>query len=119
MTRPSQLSPIARERSTTLRAKYSPSLSDLHWAAGFIEGEGSFTHQHGGCGIFAHQVESGPIQKLLDMFGGNIYEVNNKNQHRMYRWVAHGARARGIMLTLYPLLFTKRRIQVKCSLECY
>ena len=85
---------------------------DLHWVAGFMEGEGSFTH----CGTErtkASQKQREPLLLLQRILGGHIREYKNSWGFPMYEWYASGKRARGIMLTLYLLMSTKRKNQIK------
>jgi hypothetical protein len=50
---------------------------DVAWAAGFLEGEGHFSHQRAMPFIKAVQVEWGPIEKLSALFGGIVRHVNH------------------------------------------
>ena len=96
-----------------LRATRSPTSSDLHWAAGFLEGEGCFSLNHKpiGCPIVsAAQVDSEPLTRLREFLGGSIGSVNGKgNRQGHFVWQISGARARGVMLTLYKLLSHRRQ----------
>ena len=100
----------------TPKAIFSPTTADLQWAAGFMEGEGCFTncgtHKHPTCYVSASQKELGPLTKLAGMFGGRITKYPTIN-----RWRITGARARGVMLTLYTLMCTRRRGQIVRSLK--
>lgn len=98
----------------TRKATVSPTVNDLHWAAGFLEGEGSVSFaglgkrkwsQH----IDAHQVNPEPLVKLWQLFGGSLRPVNSKNPlsiRTICRWTVSGGRARGVMMTLYSLFST-------------
>ena len=100
-----------------LIATKSPSLIDLHWAAGFLEGEGSFQFPHR---VSASQVQEEPLLRLREMFGGKIgitkRPESKPNQKDCHSWNTSGSRARGIMMTLYPLMSTKRKEQIKQAL---
>ena len=110
-------------------ATHSPTINDLYWAAGFIEGEGhpfvKWGMQKGKqyftpC-LTANQVEMEPIDKLQRMFGGIIRHekrsAKNPNWNDINIWYCHGARALGIMQTLYPLLSPKRQAQIRTVLD--
>lgn len=98
----------------SFEATRTPTTKDLYWAAGFLEGEGHFrktrtTHQ-----ATADQCNPEPVAKLLEIFGGRVYKKPRTYPHNdVWVWIACGARARGIMLTLYPLLSTKRQEQIR------
>lgn len=49
----------------------SISLVQLGWAAGFLEGEGSFTNGGSPC-VSAGQVQREPLERLSALFGGRI-----------------------------------------------
>lgn len=95
-------------------------MRDLGWAAGFLEGEGCFWSGTGGTiTAAAAQVNPEPIAKLLVLFGGRATKRTNKHGvlgdkgNDLWWWEVYGARARGVMLTLYPLLSQKRKDQIK------
>jgi hypothetical protein len=112
---------------------------DLHWAAGFIEGEGTSNakaqqrkNDSGGRGLHnqwngtigyevcvtACQVEKGPLEKLSSLFGGNVrfYKSKRKNESDIHEWSVHGAIASGLMMTLWPLMGDKRKRQIEEAL---
>lgn len=99
---------------------------DLAWAAGFLEGEGSFHstssiaagkryhHQR----VAAVQVDSEPLAKLLRLFGGRISLIKPRgNSKESFYWTVNGNRARGIMLTLFPLLSERRQQQIRVAMS--
>lgn len=62
----------------TLFSSKPVSTLQLAWAAGFIEGEGSFSNT-----VTAAQVQKEPIERLHALFGGRIYQRQNKRlQHQ-------------------------------------
>ena len=113
------------------------STRDLEWAAGFLEGEGSFIHvarktqrsEHPTwtTGVFyvqAPQVEREPLERLKRLFGGGIWlkttkkaRLDHPDWKTVYYWQTTGARARGIAMTLYSLMSTKRKSQIKKMLS--
>lgn len=89
-------------------------LKDLYWAAGFLDGEGSFVYKktrNSGVCVSAPQKGRELLDKLVDLFGGNIYERPN-----VFQWQLGGERAVGLMMTLYSLMSTKRKAQIAYSL---
>ena len=112
------------EQKTTKRASVKPSTKDLHWAAGFIEGEGCFDKSNGSGRVSVNQVNQEPIDKLLALFGGaaKYYHKRRGTIHKsqpspIWNWYASGSRARGIMLTLYSLMSAKRKEQIRNALS--
>jgi len=83
----------------------------LEWAAGFVEGEASFQNQAGSPTMHAPQVNREPLVRMLVLFGGTI-DPPRKVGSPTSCWRISGARARGVMLTLYPLLSEKRKQQI-------
>ncbi len=100
------------------KATVKPSVRDLEWAAGFLEGEGSFIFS-GRHAISAVQVNAQPVQRLRALFGGNLWLRRAKEmQHRdAYQWMVTGARARGLMMTVYSLMSQRRKDQIRAALE--
>jgi len=118
------------ERSTTKKAAVSPEIKDIHWAAGFLEGEGSFckgtphktNSYHGTQRVQCRQNEIEPLLKLLSFFGGTIRKVSSKSNKfasvpYIQEWTVSGSRARGVMMTLYSLLSPRRRNQITVALS--
>jgi len=106
-------------RKSTPVATVSPTIKDIYWAAGYLEGEACFfwhkrTHSQQ---ITVASTDEGPIARLQELFGGSIvYKVKKTPNHKpQWHWNAHGQRARGIMMTLYPLLSIRRQEKIQ---EC-
>lgn len=113
------------EKRSTLPATATPSLRDLSWVAGFVEGEGSFDKSGGTSRVSVSQVNREPIDRLLSLFGGaaKLYAPRKTAIHRSqpnhtWCWYASGSRARGIMMTLYVLMSAKRQGQIRKALSC-
>ena len=113
------------DRSTVPHATRTPTREDLYWAAGFLEGEGCFgskitaNPQHASIAAQASQVNREPLEWLQEIFGGSIrsYPSGRPRQSPHYTWRVCGARARGVVFTLFSLLSKKRQTQVRCSLN--
>lgn len=102
-----------------LATKHEPTPRELEWAAGFLEGEGSFgVGSIGGERISAPQVNPEPIAKLKKLFGGRIhYKSANPPRQEQFIWEVNGARARGVMLTLFTLLSEHKQEQIVVALR--
>ena len=114
---------LGREHPTTEKAKIHPTLRDLAWAAGFIEGEGCIIRTCkvglGSEKINAVQKTPEPLERLQAMFGGAIKPKPGgafKPESPCFVWEACGPRARGIMLTLYPMMTARRQEQIRKAL---
>lgn len=116
------------KRRYTLRgrkAAITPSVVDLAWAAGFLEGEGSFcVTKRPPFYIYPYiqvaQVQKEPLERLQKMFGGSFHlrtEVTRPKQHPYWRWSVSGARALGVMLTLFSFMSPKRKQQITSVLN--
>lgn len=116
-----------RREASTPQATRSPSNQDLYWAAGFIEGEGTFvacftksrktpSKRYAGLCVAAYQVEKEPLERLVAFFGGRVRHTSRVTAGKMrfqHTWAIHGTRALGVAQTLYPLMSTRRQRQIK------
>lgn len=125
---------LDRERADT-KATRSPSTIDIAWAAGFLEGEGSFyggtVDSRKGCPsdgrtyqtytVQCYQVQREPLDRLRSMFGGRIQACPARDrfasEQPYFMWRVNGARARGVMLTTYALMSPRRREQIQEALR--
>ena len=95
------------------------SVNDIHWAAGFLEGEGTFGFYVRKPVASAEQVQKEPIDRLKKIFGGSLrirITKRKSNEQDRFVWTAHGGRAIGVMLTLFCLMSLKRKTQIKKAL---
>lgn len=99
-------------------ASVSPTTRDLEWAAGLMEGEASFKNYNQCETIDVTQVNPDPLGRLLALFGGRVMLRHTKQAQKSdyWTWRVSGARARGIMMTLYPLLSAVRQDQISMAL---
>ena len=96
---------------------------DLEWAAGFLEGEGCFgIYSNKGQRarsrmprISAVQIADETLMRLKTLFGGHVQlrSAQRPTSQNYYAWVIQGARAIGVMMTLYTLLSAKRKAKIK------
>lgn len=86
---------------------------DLHWAAGFLDGEGCFhTSKQGQIAVTAAQNYRESLDKLVSLFGGKIYARKRYQENQKDGWLYSSSsqrRGAGIMMTLYPLLSPYRQ----------
>lgn len=99
-----------------LAPQRSPSTQDLYWAAGFLEGEGSFVYASQTQRVTAGQKQKAPLIKLKEVFGGSIY-TSQRRSGPFHGWTLTGPRARGLMMTLYTLMSPRRKSQIKRALD--
>jgi len=103
------------------RATVIPALIDLIWAAGFLDGEGSFHMEKGltrgkyltvRSFIKANQaVFPTPIEKLHELFGGTFKErkARTSTGKRVYEWqVTSNADVSNTLTKLLPFLVVKK-----------
>ncbi len=113
--------------SGTARPARPATMYDLHIAAGFLEGEGSFGRTGGGKGgterITASQADPERLVWLSAIFGGSVRPHTFRNKAFMgtkyehlikpiWRWEVTGPLARGVMFTLFTMLSKWRRAQI-------
>lgn len=99
------------------------SINDIHWIAGFLEGEGSFY----GCEPFpkrgapievsASQVQKWPLEKLNSIIPGTMrLRKKNSPTSSIWIWYANTANSAGLMMTIYSLMSPKRKEQIERAL---
>lgn len=90
---------------------------ELYWAAGFMEGEGSFScnKKTKALRLQAPQKERSPLDRLHRFLGGRIYHRINRG-YPIFYWETTGSHAAGICMTLYLLLSERRQGQIKQAL---
>ena len=88
-------------------------VKNIHWIAGFLEGEGCFCTQP--FVVQATQKDPEILYKLQILLNGmgKIYKHSNNDIHRWYIGNIHAA---SLMMTLYPLMSTKRQCEIKKAL---
>lgn len=91
----------------------------LAWAAGFIDGEGSFLlspvtnifrqHMSYIVALEASNTDLRPLNRLLEIFGGriSIHNKGNIEHSTSYKWRIHGANAALVAERLLPYLTVK------------
>lgn len=112
-----------KERKTTPGASVSPTTADLHWAAGFFDGEGHISIYHRqdgvGIGVSVTNCDLEPLQRFQCFFGGRINKksMGPRNRQQPYYWGVYGARALGVIQTLYSILSSRRQTRCRAALK--
>ena len=110
--------PVFGSMKPGLAPTKQPSMNDIHWAAGFVEGEAAITKRKDYPGqprLMINQKDIEPLQKCRDLFGGALKQY--KYEHGDYWvWTLTGPRARGFLFTVYSLLSMRRKQQIK---DCF
>jgi hypothetical protein len=96
-----------------VRPSQSPSTADLHWTAGFIEGEGCFLFQRS-FRVTANQVCVDPLVRLQRLYGGSLRPSKDGAIHT---WAVNGTMGAGLAMTLYGLMSSKRKQQIAKALS--
>ena len=107
----------------------TPTLCDLAWAAGFIDGEGCVSVAKSSrkgqplpyyrADLSASNTVRAPLEKLSSMFGGRIVTVRASvgNRRTSYAWKTSGtAKTAEVLRLLLPCLLVKKR-QAELVLE--
>jgi hypothetical protein len=117
---------LGTEKAGTLQATTSPNTRDIAWAAGFLEGEGSFYNSShrtrpGSVATYvtAYQNNPEPLERMLSFFGGALHQraPRPRSPNPVWVWRASGSRARGICMTLFSLMSGKRKKQIREALN--
>lgn len=103
---------------------HSKPISTLHlaWAAGFIEGEGSFSSvRKGSACVTAAQVQKEPIERLHALFGGRVTQRVTKGHSTkpIWVWALPARRSIEVMMTLYVLMSPRRQEQILIALNMW
>ena len=94
----------------------------LHWIAGFFEGEGCIhcNPRKSLLAVSANQKIREPLECLHEMLGGAIrpsMKMYRGEPRPIFTWTVVGSRAAGVAMTLYPLLSTRRKEQIRDALD--
>jgi len=103
-----------------------PSLNDIYWMAGLIEGEGCFTFAINGAPYKGKKYMTSQITikmtdkdiveraaKLLGVTCVKIGKMEYSYYKQAYKCRAVGPRARGWMMTIYPLMSRRRKDKIR------
>lgn len=94
-------------------------IRDLAWAAGFLEGEGSFNSQRSPR-VSAAQVQREPLERLQALFGGRIAfrrTTAGFKKGTIWVWALSVGPSVEVMMTLWTFMSPRRRGQIEAALE--
>ena len=91
---------------------------ELAWAAGFLEGEGSFLNYGSPC-VTAAQVHPEPIERINRIFPGTVSQrkTHGFSDKTITVWKAKSGLSIEIMMTLYTLMSPKRKGEIDACLD--
>lgn len=88
-------------------------VNDIHWLAGFLDGEGYFGTRRSNIVMSVSQKDEWHIRKVQSLIGGKVYHRPD-NQGRWYwRMDMTGKAAAGLMMTLYTLMSPRRQERIE------
>lgn len=108
----------------TTAATRTATTNDIYWAAGFLEGEGSFIARRVPGAVVrevaCQQAQEEPLARLREFFGGRIYLLSERPRRKpCWTWKVSGSRAMGVMMTLYPIMSPRRQEQIVLALSLH
>jgi hypothetical protein len=95
---------------------------DLAWAAGLLEGEGSFQAKLGSVPfIWCEMSDEDVVARLAGIFGGNYISHAKRQEHfkDTWSWSVVSSRAAKIMEILRPLMGRRRQSQIDVALAAW
>lgn len=96
-------------------------ITDLAWAAGFLEGEGSFGCHGGSTRVSAGQVQKEPLDRLSKLFGGKMWlkQPTGMSTKPIWIWYLKSKRSAAVMMTLYSFMSPKRKTEIEGALDVW
>lgn len=87
---------------------------EIFWAAGFLEGDGSFDVDNRYLRVRADQVDPEPLTRLHEIFGGwmGIRGKPTSAGNTVHRWSLSGVKAEALADLIYPYLTKRRQIKI-------
>ena len=102
---------------------------DIAWVAGLLEGEGYFgnrastkEHNANSIRVTLGMTDRDVIERAAEVLHGNVigpYAKSNSKYKPMYYVQWHGARAAGIMMTVYSFMGKRRQEKIKEILKLW
>lgn len=91
--------------------------TDIAWLTGLVEGEGTLLMSGRSIAVIVRMTDCDVVERAASLMSGHIYDVPVVG-HRKPVWRAQvkGPRAAGWMMTMYPWLGMRRRMQVRQTL---
>lgn len=90
---------------------------DVHWLAGFLDGEGYFGKKGRSIAMSVSQKDEWHIRKVQSLIGGKAYHRPNASGAWYWRLDIGGPRAAGVMMTIYTLMSPRRQERIRECLE--
>ena len=91
-------------------------IKDIYWLAGFLEGEGSFSHQGRYTRVTASQMQKEPLERVARLVGGRIHKYGEK---RINEWGIYSSRAIGLIMTLFSIMSPRRQEQMRGCIDSW
>lgn len=89
------------------------SKTDIHWLAGYLDGEACFLMNRGQPRITVGAIDSDLIYKCQRLIGGPVWGPKiYAGKQPEWRWCITGSRAIGTMMTLFSLMSQRRQWQI-------
>ena len=99
------------------KQKTNPTDLEIGWAAGFLEGEGTFASRRRGqrthLRIRANQVNPEPLRRLQHLFGGSVSWYAKGGVNGIWMWEVSHRKARTLAHLIRPLLSSRRLSQLR------
>jgi hypothetical protein len=105
--------PTREESRQHYDAKREPSATDIAWAAGVYEGEGSCHRKLGGSGIRVDIPQKHPemLYRLKEFFGGGV-ALHHHGNAEIFTWRLSGQRVPRFLASIYPYMTSRRKQQI-------
>jgi|ERR1700733_6511310 len=92
----------------------TPTEIQIAWIAGIFEGEGhAWGHQQGRTAIVISQKDPEILYRCREMFGGRIEMLRASSPKYIHAWKLYGDRARRFFQLIFPLMSTRRKMQIE------
>lgn len=94
--------------------------NDIIWAAGLLEGEGTFVEKNNhSVNVSCHMTDLDVLEKLKSIFGGSIYLTTKRKDHWKQAWVwsMNGKDAIKVMTTIRPYMMSRRSQRIDDLVE--
>jgi len=93
---------------------------DIAWVAGLVEGEGCFSRTSSGIRLAITMTDRDVLERLAAYWAASIQpKAPAPRRKPAYTITLHGARAAAWMMTLYPLLLSRRQARVRALLSLW
>jgi len=93
-----------------------PGIGAIHWLAGFYEGQGNCNCYRDDIRVVINYSEPEVLQWCRDVFGGTLGSYGCTEPKQVNQWRINGARALGVMYTIYTLISKRKKNQFRQAL---